>query len=298
MRSKNASKINIYCSSLLVVCILFSLLFCFGYQQDIAGQEQAVANTADNEQLKLVFIDVGQGDSILLVAPNGQAMLIDGGDQEASAAVLAALAAADIEELACIVATHPHSDHIGGLPAVFAKTTVKSVCMPKVSHDTLAFEKFLTAIKNEGSNIIWAQAGGFIAIDDNLKIEIKSPFLQEHSNLNNYSVVLHIIYKEKSFLLMGDAEAEVERHLAGLQADLLKVGHHGSQGSSDDLLLRALGAQAAVISCGKANDYGHPHEQTLEALAKYNMTIYRTDLNGNITVLCDGKKIAVEVEKQ
>jgi len=289
--------------SLLFVCLLLSLLFCAGCQQGISVQEQAQAQNIcpqiadEDDLLKLVFIDVGQGDSILLIAPNGQAMLIDGGENCAADTVLAVLAAEEIEELAVVVATHPHSDHIGGLLAVFAQTKVQSVYMPQVSHDTAAFENLLMAIKTEGLQITWAKAGDMVALDDSLKIEIESPFLEEHSNLNNYSVVLHIVYGQRSFLLMGDAEAEIELNLAGINADVLKVGHHGSRSSTIDLFASRLGAQTAIISCGKDNHYEHPHAETLETLTKYDIEVYRTDLDGTITVLCDGKKITVEAEK-
>ncbi len=246
--------------------------------------------TAD---MSVTFFDVGQGDSALVQA-DGQNMLIDAGPNESSDALLSYLAASGINKLDIVIGTHPHEDHIGGMADVIAKYPVGSIWMPKAMSETQTFEGLLLAIQAKGLKVTAPTPGTKYDLG-NAKITVLAPISQTYDDLNNYSIVLRIDYGETSFLFMGDAETLVENELlqskSNVDADVLKVAHHGSDTSSSDAFLAAVTPSWAIISCGEGNDYGHPHAETLARLKAAGTTILRIDLDGTITFTSDGSAL-------
>lgn len=252
-------------------------------------------STTPAGQLKVHFIDVGQADSILIQTPNGKNMLIDAGNNNDGSKVVSYLQNLGITKLDIIAGTHPHEDHVGGMDTVINMLQVGKVYMPKVTSNTKTFEDVITAIKNKGLNITTPTPGTTVDLDSSVKLEILAPNGNTYEDLNNYSIVFKLTYGSKSFLFTGDAEDVSEREMLAkgynLKADVLKVGHHGSNSSTTSEFLSAVAPQYAVISVGKDNEYGHPTQATMDKLKNASVTVYRTDENGTIVATCDGNTI-------
>ena len=255
--------------------------------------------------LAVHFIDVGQGDSILIEAPNGDTMLIDAGEHGNEKTVTEYIKEYGDGTLEYVVATHPHSDHIGSMDDVINAFKVKNVLTPRLSKEntpTHAFYKdFLTAVKKSGAKTIAPKPGYTFPFGKGGTCTVLSPAAQS-DDLNNMSVVLRLDWDDTSFLFTGDAASAAEKQmLAGryadlLDADVIKLGHHGSRTSSTAKFLKAVTPEYCVISCGKDNDYGHPHKETMEKLSKLDTTVLRTDTMGSIRMYSDGTTIYVETE--
>ncbi len=245
--------------------------------------------------MKVHFINVGQGDSILVQFHNGQTMLIDAGPSDS---VVSYLNQQGIKKINYLVATHPHADHIGGMAAVIRTFDIENVYMPRVSHTSKTYENVLLAIKAKGLKITSAKAGTIILDQDGLKVNFIAPCGSSYDNLNNYSAVVKILHGNTLFLLTGDAESESEQQMlasgASLKADVLKVGHHGSSSSTTPSFLKAVSPKYAVISCGAGNQYGHPHQEVLSRLSSAGVKTYRTDTNGTVVFISDGKTLTVK----
>lgn len=264
-------------------------------------------NSADTKikNLTVEYIDIGQGDSSLIRLPDGRNMLIDGGTQATANQITEHLKNLGIDSIDIVVATHPHEDHIGGLDDVINNFEIGEVFMPQISErdmpTTRIYEHLLTAVKSKGCSVSRAAAGTVISNEDHLKIDCLSPAESDYGNLNNYSVVIRMIYYDITFLFMGDAETEIENRLIkdypDLDADIIKVGHHGSTTSSSTKFIKKISPAVAVISCGIDNRYGHPRPEILSRYRKAGTDIYRTDKQGNITVKCNGRNYTVSTEK-
>jgi beta-lactamase superfamily II metal-dependent hydrolase len=254
-----------------------------------------------SENLTAHFIDVGQGDSILLQF-DGKNVLIDGGIQEMGPRVETYLRNHGVSSLDLLVATHPHEDHIGGLITILKDFSIKQVLDSGQPDSSQVYETFLTLIDQK--NILYkvAQRGQKINLDTNLKIDVLSPPPTLFSNdLNQNSIVLKVTYNKVSFLLMGDAGFEAENSIkaAGydLKSDILKVGHHGSSSASGTAFLAKVKPAISIIEVGTGNDYGHPTQKTLNALQSIGSEIYRTDTNGNIVITTDGTSYSISSQK-
>ncbi len=249
-------------------------------------------------RLAVHFIDVGQGDSILLQLPDRQTMLVDAGPNEAGSAVVSYLQEQGVEKIDYLVATHPHADHIGGMDNVIQAFEIVKVYMPRVTTTTESFESVLRSLKAKGLKITPAKAGLTILDRNGLKISFAAPCRSGYEDLNNWSAVLKVRYGGISFLLTGDAQAESEQEMlasgADMKADVLKVGHHGSYSSTTPAFLKAVSPKYAVISVGAGNDYGHPHRETLARLASAGVKVYRTDRDGTVIFVSDGKTLTVK----
>ncbi|OMC76821.1 MBL fold metallo-hydrolase [Paenibacillus odorifer] len=243
--------------------------------------------------LQVYFFDVGQGDSTLIRTPNNQYVLIDGGNNDQGKNVVKYLNALGVKTLDALVATHPDADHIGGLDDVLKALDVKSVYAPKVSHTTETYKDFLTAVKNEGRTIKAVTKGVTIPLTG-VEAKFLAPIKTYGDNINDWSAVLKVTYKNKSFLFTGDAEKASENDMLAdgmnLKADVLKVGHHGSSSSTSKAFIDSVKPQYAVISVGK-NNYGHPDSGILTRLKNANTSVLRTDQKGTITAISDGNKI-------
>lgn len=255
-------------------------------------------------QLSAIFLDVGQADAALLTFPNGRHMLVDGGNNNDGEKICDYLREAGVERLEYMVATHPHEDHIGGLDEVLEQFRVDNVYAPVLDDGdvptTKTYEDFLTAVEAEGCGLTPAAAGDRLLEESGLSVEVLSPAGSGYTELNDYSIVLRVDLGQTSWLHTGDAEALVEAEMLeggyDVSADLLKVGHHGSDSSSSAAFLQQVKPANAVISCGADNSYGHPHASTLEALENTGANLWRTDLQGSIRAVSDGTETKVEAD--
>jgi len=249
--------------------------------------------------LQVHFLDVGQADSTLLVSPSGQAILIDGGNDDDGPKVVEYLKSHGVKELSAIVATHPHEDHIGGLDSVIQSIPAKIVYMPNATSNTRTFEDFIAAVNTSGAIKIQAKAGVSLNVPDLTGLFL-APNNSSYEEVNNFSAVLNVTYGKVSFLFEGDAEdiseAEMLKNGQDLKANVLKVGHHGSNSSTTSGFLKAVAPQYAIISVGADNEYGHPTPTILDRIAKAGVKVYRTDQSGTIVAKTDGK--SVEFDKK
>lgn len=242
------------------------------------------------------FLDVGQGDSIFVEMPNKQTLLIDAGNSNNSYTIINYIKNLGYNSLDYVVATHPHADHIGSMDDVVDSFDIGKFYMPKVSHTTKTFEDMLLSIQNKGLKINTAKSGINMFNDNNLKIDILAPVRENYDNLNNYSAVIKLQYKDVSFLFTGDAENESEHEITSLDidSDVLKIGHHGSNSSTSSNFLSKVDPKYAVISVGAENSYGHPTFEVLKRLDDKGIKIYRTDESGTIIFTTDGNDISVD----
>ncbi len=242
----------------------------------------------------ITFLDVGQGDSTLIELENGKVMLIDSGEYEYAGKVTDALSDKGISKIDYLVATHPHSDHIGSMAQIINNFDIGTFYMPDVSHNSKSFEKMLEALNRKKVRSEIAKAGKIIFDDGFFKAEILSPVSDYYEDLNNYSAVVRLECGEKSFMFMGDAEKYAENLITGnVSCDVIKLGHHGSTTSSGKDFFKKANPKYAVISCGANNDYGHPHDEIIDMLEYEGINYYRTDTAGDIVIICDGENINV-----
>jgi competence protein ComEC len=249
---------------------------------------------ADNNQLKVHFIDVGQADAIL-VQQGSNTMLIDGGNNADGPSVKNYIANLGINQIDVIVGTHAHEDHIGGLSYVINAFQVGKIYFPKQTSTTKTFENFVMAAKNKGLTFTAPVVGETFKVG-NATCTILAPNGTSYSDSNDYSIVLKVQYGSNSFLLTGDAEAVSEKEMLNkelnLKADVLKVSHHGSRSSTTDAFLNAVNPKYAIISVGKDNNYGHPTTEVLTRLNNRGIATYRTDLQGTIIATSNGSSIS------
>ena len=248
------------------------------------------------------FIDVGQGDCALIQS-GGKNILIDGGENNQGQRVVAYLQGLSITELDMVVATHAHSDHIAGLDVVMRAIPTKTLLMPKSAPGktptTKTYLDMLQAADETGVELVYAAPGQQFSFDEG-KIEVLGP-TEQYEDANNTSVVLRFTYGQTRFLFTGDAEKKSEKALLGagtdLRADVLKLGHHGSDTSTSTDFLQAVSPAYAVACVGAGNSYGHPSQQTLDLLGSRGVALYRTDLQGNLLFNTDGQHITVQTQK-
>lgn len=255
--------------------------------------------------LTVAFLDVGQGDSILIRSPNGQIMLIDGGRDLDFAAdvILPQVRAWGGQQIDVMVVTHPDADHIAGLVGVLESFPVKAVALTGDDHPTQIYERLLTNVRDQKIKAIRVRTGTAIPFDPAVTLDVLSPDddFVSRDDTNEGSIVIKLTYGQTSFLLTGDAEARANQAMlkrgADVRSTVLKLGHHGSSSSTDESWLRAVQPQIGIISAGAGNSYGHPHAEVLAALAKLNITAIRTDEHGTITVTSDGVQVRVTSQR-
>lgn len=246
--------------------------------------------------MKVHFIDVGQGDAIL-VQVNNINLLIDSGPKENKRDLLNYLDSLKISTLDYVIATHPHEDHIGNMHSIINRYNVTYFYSPKVTHTSKSFEKMIEALisKNKKINVLDVNTKS-IDLGNHTSFTIYSPFPRDYGeNLNLYSAVFKIKYKNTSFLFTGDAEKlnenEILNNNISIDADVLKVAHHGSSTSTSSAFLKEIDPRIAVISVGKDNKFNHPTKETLSNLDEQVKLIYRTDIDGTVILISDGHRI-------
>ncbi len=278
------------------------------YDAGLALRDGDTLTKSDSEgkmiegDLRVTVVSVGKGDCMIISTPDGKNMLLDAGDPPDAKKILKYMKKAKINKLDMVIATHPHSDHIGGMEEVLKAKEWDNLYMPNQSHTSKTYLDLLEYLKGSGKNIVQAKAGLETKLGEYCSIKFFSPDKEEYENLNESSAVFKLTFGESSFFFMGDAEKANEEYMLAnfkneLKADVLKVGHHGSSTSTSREFLSEVAPAYAIITTGKKNPYGHPHKETVESLEKYGVYILRTDEMGNIEIYSDGNNYHINKEK-
>lgn len=252
---------------------------------------------AQRGRVAVHFFDVGQGDAILIEAGNGNQVLIDGGPDQTILAKLGGVLPFWDRSLDLIILTHPHADHLDGLVEVLRRYDVSVVLESGVSHSIPEYEEWHTLLQEKGVRVVIANAGQRVRLSDSLYLDVLAPFTsyegQSPKDVHDAMIVLKLVHGVTEALLMGDAERPLERTLiaagADLDVDVLKAGHHGSKTSTAEEFLHATTPEAAVISVGRKNRYGHPHQEVLDRLRALGISVLRTDQEGDVAAVSDGR---------
>lgn len=268
--------------------------------KDYFGLQQPAAVEIPEGSAQVHFIDVGEGDCSLIISDDAETVLIDCGEYSESSKVLSYLKKLGIKKLDFVIATHPHSDHIGGMSEIISSDIeIGRFIMPKIPDEyiptTYSYEKMLEALSEKGCEVAALKDETVMLGSGELRLICPE---YDGDNLNNYSAVARFSFGNNSFIFSGDLEEACEKKIAesylGLKSDVYKVGHHGSYTSSCPEWLRAICPDYCVIECGADNSYGHPNDSTVSRLAGYADVILRTDLNGDIVFTTDGSALKYE----
>lgn len=283
-------KKNIY-----LLTITFFIMTLFLSSCDLINTNSNPALEDISGKMIVHYIDVGQGDAIL-VQVNNKNLLLDSGPKSGKDALLNYISKLKIEKFDYVIATHPHEDHIGNMADIIKKYEIDAFYAPKAETTTKTFEKMIDSLKNKDLKINSIKAGiNSVDLGTGTKVSIYSPNKDKYDNLNNYSPIIKIQFGSNSFLFTGDAEKEVEKEVLNtnvdLKADVLKIGHHGSSTSTSEAFFRAVSPSISIISLGIDNSYGHPHKETLKLLKDNKIKIFRTDKDGSIVIISDGTNI-------
>lgn len=271
--------IKVFYLTLLTSLLIISLAIGFEYQR--VG-------------LEFIVFDIGQGDSILIRTPKAHNILVDGSNDNSVLYKLGKYLPFWQKEIDLIIITHPHTDHFVGLFEVVKRYRVKNILLPRVLEYSFIYSEFLELVKSKDINLMFADRIGDVFLDKDVVLKILHPVSQnfQDKNLNNYSIVSKLIYKDFSILLTGDFENEESLiGLFDLEADILKVGHHGSSNANDFGFLKAISPKISVISCGLDNKFNHPSQSVLNDLHKINSDVHRTDLQGDFYYLTTGQEV-------
>jgi competence protein ComEC len=257
----------------------------------------SVAPESSCECLQVSFLDVGQGDAILIQTPDGFEMLVDGGRDSSVLRELGKVRNYFDKEIDMVVATHPDLDHVAGLVDVLQRYEVGTILMTTNEGDSSAAVAFAAAAPQEGAEIILADAGQVFQLGASTTIQVFAPTGDESKlESNAASIVIRVVYGETSFMLTGDAPMEIENYLVAtystqLDSDVLKLGHHGSKTSTSDKWLDTVTPQFAVVSAGLDNRYGHPHQVVMQRVFKRNIQTSHTGTDGTVIFQSDGQTV-------
>lgn len=306
---KQKQYIRIAVLALVAVCLIVELIgripgVDFNGWNDVAVMLgfRAPSVTAEGE-MEVHFIDVGNADCIL-VRQGDKNLLIDAGERSDDRIILEYLSDHGVERLDLVIATHPHADHIGSMAEVLEAVPVERFVMsfmPESATPTTAtYLKMLQVLDEKSIEVDEAEPGKIYELGT-ARLQILGP-LEETEEINDISVVTRLTFGNRSFLFTGDAESGVEKQLINsgytLSADVMKLGHHGSNTSNSTAFIKRVSPQCAVITCGAGNSYGHPHKEVITRLDKLNIPVYRADLCGDIVFTTDGETLSVETEKR
>lgn len=290
LKKKNAVKYVVF--SLIMVLSLF-LFGCVEESSLIPKEDGAKGNG----KLQVHFIDVGQGDGILVEYENNY-MLIDGGPNASADKLVSYLKEEGVKKIDYLIATHPHEDHIGGTDVVIDNFDIGKMYMPKATANTKTFKDVVASMKKKNLKATVPTPGETFKLGD-AEVLILAPNSSTYENTNNYSIGLKVTYGDNSFLFTGDAEILAEKEIIknglDIKADVIKLGHHGSRTSSSAAFLKEVNPQYGVITLGKGNDYGHPHKEVMDRVKNMGIKIYRVDEAGDIIATSDGQNIKFNV---
>lgn len=249
----------------------------------------------ESGRLRVWFLDVGEGDATLVATPGGAVILIDAGPPHGGDVVRKALDANGLRRVDLFVWTHPQSDHIGGAAKVMEAVPVSIVLEPQLEYKSETYAEDLRIARERQVRWVKARRGQLVDFGDGVTAEVLHPAGEPVEDVNEASVVIRLRYGQRTFVFQGDAgylaEARMVAHVPMKEADVLKVGHHGSRSASSEPWLNAIKPKFAVISCGRGNRYGHPHGETMEKLRRLGSTVYRTDEDGTIECATDGRSL-------
>lgn len=259
--------------------------------------DSSSTTTQTSANVTIKFIDVGQGEAILIALPE-KTMLIDAGPTGSAPRIAQVLQELGRDKIDYLVATHPDEDHIGGMADVISSTQIGTIYAPNKTNNTATYRKFLTAIQNNNLQITLAEAGTIIDQTDAYKLEILWPTKDANfPDTNDYSIIIKLTVGTKTFLFTGDAPTSAILDSNPGHIDVLKLSHHGSRTGTTEQLVRKLSPTYAVLSYAVDNSYGHPMQSVLNALHKHSVEVWGTGANGTITITCDGTNIDISGEK-
>lgn len=269
-----------------IIVVLLCIFLLAGCTEPL--KKEKVSVNAGHE-MRVHFIDVGQGDSIFIESPNGKTMLVDGGVKGAGQQVVSYLKELGVNKLDVVVATHPDADHIGGLIPVLNSIEIGQFYDSGKVHTSQTFEEMLTLIEEKNIPYNVPKTGDSIAFDDDLQVKVLNAN-EEATDNNDASIVLKIAYGNVSFLLTGDAGVALEQEMlqSDVKATVLKAGHHGSNTSSSAEFIEAVHPEVTILSYGEGNKYGHPHAEVVERLQAIGSKTYATAEAGTVIVSTDG----------
>ncbi|MEK7352931.1 MAG: ComEC/Rec2 family competence protein [Chloroflexota bacterium] len=283
--------------SLLLLIILLLIAGCSRASRAPASQPSPTLPPTIPE-VKVHFVDVGQGDGIWVETWEGKNMVIDGGGRRAGFDRY--LSQHKVKAVDALVSTNPDADHIGGLIEVLKSISVKEVWLSGQENTTVTFEDYVNAITKSGATVHKARRGDRFNLGS-VAVDVLHPIDPFFSGRNNNSVVLKLKFGDISFLFAGDAEKEAESSMIAarlpLESTILKLGHHGSRTSTSAPFLAAVKPQVAVYQAGVRNQFGHPHPETIKALNAAGIRILGTDVHGAIVISTDGKTYTVKTER-
>lgn len=291
-----------------MACIMLATVFFLSGLTD-SGYS---ASLKKDGKVHVLFFDVGQGDSELLIMPDGTDVLIDGGPDRRITELLGRSLPPSDRTIEVIILTHPHADHLVGLLEVIKHYKVLKIFMTRVENRGYVYNEWLRQIEEFNIPVVYVKAGDefvyggavlkVLSPDESLERSFKPASGGADSDINDTSIILKLVFGEKSFLFMGDAGTEIEKHLLetkeDIDVDILKAGHHGSKYSSSYEFLKKVLPSHTVISSGAGNSYGHPGYKTLRALGLVGSRVWRTDMVGTVFAVSDGKTLEVWAENE
>ncbi len=289
---------------LLIIPVSLGILFTSvngkadtGKNVTAKSSEKIVSNVSykksSNTKLEVHFIDVGQGDS-MLVKYGDTSCMIDFGNNYKGTAVQNYLNKQNVKTIKYAIGTHPDADHIGGMDVILYKFNVKNVLMPDVTNDTATYRDVVDVCKNKSYKIVHPALGTVYKLGK-AKFTVICPVSSHYSDTNSYSIGVRLVYGKTSFVMCGDAPIESEDEMLesgeNLKADVLKLNHHGSYTANSAKFINAVNPKYAVVSCGLGNSYGHPYKSVMNRIKKKGIKLFRTDEQGSIVATSNGKKI-------
>jgi len=271
---------------------IYIILFLLGIA--LYTWSRVIVVAPENSGIKVVFMDVGQGDATLVLMPGGKQLLIDGGPDDSVLQNLGKYMPLFDNEIETVILTHPHADHLTGLNKVLQKYKVGAVYEGKGVSTSATFKRWKEELKSKKIDDTVVSADQEIKLGDSINFSVLAAGISE--NQNNASVVGKLKYNHTVFMMTGDAEVEEQTPLCALssdklKSDVLKVAHHGSSNGSVKCFLEKVAPNYAVISVGKGNTYGHPHAVALKLISQFSKYILRTDQLGSVTCKSDGSKV-------